>query len=268
MIIIKLGGSVITKKGDYATLNSAVVDTLSRALSGYKGRESLIIVHGAGSFGHILAKKYSLKNPSPSADLPMGISKVQRDVRQLNLLIMNSLIDHGIPAASIPPAVCSELEDGTLVSFDSSVFRRFLDQNTIPVTFGDVVPDRKRGVSILSGDTIMEQLAIDFTVSKAVFVLDVDGFFDRPPNEDGAEVYRELDAEALEGVLRTTPVSSKNISEVVDITGSIRGKMESVLRIARSGTDCYLVNGREGPRISDILNDSPTISTKVKGVKR
>ena len=266
MIIIKLGGSVITRKGEYATLNSTVMENVARELSEYRGVDPLVIVHGAGSFGHILAKQYSLKHPVRDEKLPMGIALVQRDVRKLNLLVMEQLINSGLPVVSIPPALCAELDDGDLVWFDSDLIRRYLDLGMIPVTFGDVVPDRTRGVSILSGDTIMEQLVEDFAVRKSVFVLDVDGFYDRPPSEDGAKLYKELRGEDLDRILRTEPVSSKDISDVVDITGSIRGKMESAVRIAGSGTDTFLVNGHERTRLSSILNDQPAISTKIKGV--
>jgi isopentenyl phosphate kinase len=272
MIIIKLGGSVITRKGEYATLNSAVMENVARELSEYRGSEPLVIVHGAGSFGHILAKQYNLKDPVRDSELPKGIALVQRDVRKLNLLVMEPLLAIGLPVVSVPPALATELDDGALAWFDEGMFARYLDIGTIPVTFGDVVPDRKRGVSILSGDTIMERLVEDFPVSKAVFVLDVDGFFDRPPSEEGAILYTSLSSDDLRDALlkdqTSGPVSSKDITDVVDITGSIRGKMESALRIADSGTDTYLVNGHQPSRLSSILNDRPAISTKIEGVRR
>lgn len=268
MIIIKLGGSVITRKGEYATINSGVMENIAAELSDYRGSESMVIVHGAGSFGHILAKQYNLKDPVRDSELPSGIALVQRDVRKLNLFVMGSLLDAGLPVVSIPPGLNAELDDGELASFDHRPFQRYLDLGMIPVAFGDVVPDRKRGVSILSGDTIMERLVEDFIVSKAIFVLDVDGFFDRPPTEEGAELYGTMTTDDLKEVLAAEPVSSKSISDVVDITGSIRGKMESAMRIAGFGTDTFLVNGHERSRLSSILNDQPAVSTKIEGVQR
>ena len=267
MIILKLGGSVITDKGTYATLNREVVESISKELAGVENLGPMIIVHGAGSFGHILAKQYSLKDPRGKGDVSLPIAEVQRDVRDLNLRLIQTFTSHGIPAVSLPPAAVSELDDGELTSFDTDVFRKFVDQGTIPVTFGDVVIDKTRGVSILSGDTIMERLAEEFSPEIAIFVLDVDGFYDRPPTESGAALYGSLSAEDLKDILSKGPVSSKDMNEVVDITGSILGKMESSLRIAQTGTDTYLVNGRESSRIKDILDHEPTISTIIKGVQ-
>ena len=214
MIIIKLGGSVITVKDEYATLNETYIDSISRELAGSATREPIILVHGAGSFGHILAKKYSLKDPGDREDLPMGIARVQKDVRQLNLVLVKSLTDHGIPAVPIPPAICAQLEDGELAEFDIAIFKRFMELNTVPITFGDVVPDGKRKVSILSGDTIMERLADVFHTEMAIFVLDEDGFFDRPPSDPEAALYGILTPDELEDILTTTPESSKNMNEM------------------------------------------------------
>jgi len=56
MIILKLGGSVITNKTKVASFKKEVVDDLSREIK--RANKQLIIIHGAGSFGHIYAKKY------------------------------------------------------------------------------------------------------------------------------------------------------------------------------------------------------------------
>lgn len=264
MIILKLGGSVITHKERYAALNEEVLNSISVELADASS-DSMVVVHGAGSFGHMLARKYGLTNPQKDASLPRGIAEVQRDVRTLNLYVLNSLISSGIPAVSIPPAVCAGLDNGSLSRMDMAYFREFLELGNAPVSFGDVVPDSVRGVSILSGDTIMEALAQEFHPEKAVFVLDVDGLFDRSPGEKGAVLYRELTPSELEGILKNKPLNSIARSGVVDITGSIRGKMESALRIARGGIDTYLVNGTVNGRLRDVLLNRPTISTRIKG---
>ena len=58
------------------------------------------------------------------------------------------------------------------------------------------------------------------------------------------------------------------MNEIVDITGSILGKMESALRIARGGTDTYLVDGQVRNRLFDVLNKKITISTVIKSEGR
>jgi isopentenyl phosphate kinase len=58
MFIIKIGGSVITNKAIQDSFKKDVLDNLAQQIK--KSKKDIIIVHGAGSFGHILAKKYNL----------------------------------------------------------------------------------------------------------------------------------------------------------------------------------------------------------------
>ena len=58
MYIIKLGGSVITDKSKESFFKREVMNNLSKEIK--KANKKCIIIHGAGSFGHILAKKYKL----------------------------------------------------------------------------------------------------------------------------------------------------------------------------------------------------------------
>ena len=58
MIIIKLGGSVVTDKSKPMTARHDVIDRLSKEIASVPG--SKVIIHGGGSFGHIKAKEYEL----------------------------------------------------------------------------------------------------------------------------------------------------------------------------------------------------------------
>lgn len=58
MIIVKLGGSVITDKAEYRRFRADTVARLASEIA--SSGERVIVVHGAGSFGHILAKENAL----------------------------------------------------------------------------------------------------------------------------------------------------------------------------------------------------------------
>ncbi len=60
MIILKLGGSVITRKDSLTpTLDSNNLTRIAREISN-SSHHKLIVVHGAGSFGHPYAKEYAI----------------------------------------------------------------------------------------------------------------------------------------------------------------------------------------------------------------
>ena len=60
MIILKLGGSVITRKDkNKPTLDPVNLDRIAQEIAN-ANVDQLIIVHGAGSFGHPYASKFEI----------------------------------------------------------------------------------------------------------------------------------------------------------------------------------------------------------------
>ena len=101
MQILKLGGSVITDKSKKYSFKKEVVNRLSAEIK--KANKELIIVHGAGSFGHILAKEYDLNSGYKNDKQLQGFSLTHAMVQKLNTMVLDSLHEHGIAAVSIPP---------------------------------------------------------------------------------------------------------------------------------------------------------------------
>lgn len=255
MILVKLGGSVITDKSKLRTFRKASCERLARELSPVG--DDLIIVHGAGSFGHIEAKKHELHKGYRKSSQLEHVAAVQRDVRELNLKVLEALIDEGVRAVSVPPAAAATFRDGALVSFEEAVFRRVVDIGLVPVSFGDVVPDESMGFSICSGDLTMEALARSFRPRLAVFCADVDGVYGSDPKRDRkAELITRLDASSLRKLRRTE-------SRSADVTGSIYGKLERMLAMSRHCEKCMIVNGNVPGRLGKALRGEAVVSTVV-----
>jgi len=255
MIIVKLGGSVITDKSRIRTFRQETCERLAGEL--LSAKEGLVVVHGAGSFGHIEAKKHELHKGLKNEEQIEHVAKVQRDVRELNLKVIKTLIDGGIKAVSIPPAGAATFNACAVRSFDSDTFQRIMDLGLTPVSFGDVVPDESMGFSICSGDLIMESLARQFKPSLVVFCADVDGVFDRDPKDDKkARLIPVLDSSTLSKLKRTEPRHD-------DVTGSIYGKLERMLAIARNCEKCMIVNGNVPGRLEKAIRGQKVVSTVV-----
>jgi len=255
VILVKLGGSVITDKSRLRTFRRSTTQRLARELAGK--REAMVLVHGAGSFGHIEAKKHRLHQGMRSNAQLKSVASVQRDVRELNLKVIETLIDCGIRAVSVPPAASASFENGQVRAFSKQVFGRFLDLGLAPVTFGDVVPDAAMGFSICSGDLMMMALARAFKPRLAVFCADVDGVYDRDPKRTrGAELLPVLDRQMARGLRQTIAVNA-------DVTGGMHGKLERMLAIARHCEKCMIVNGNVPGRLEGALAGRRVPSTVV-----
>ena len=156
MILIKLGGSIITDKTQYRTFRRDTVARLASEIA--KSGKKTVIVHGAGSFGHIVAKENDIMNGYKAPEQIPAAARVMADTRELSGMVVEELLKAGIPAVSVPPGSCFVLDEGKLVIDNREVIDRLLDLGIIPVMFGDVCTDRTRRFSIVSGDQIMERL--------------------------------------------------------------------------------------------------------------
>ncbi len=255
LILVKLGGSVITDKAKLRTFRKETCERLSRELSPVADR--LMLVHGAGSFGHIIAKKHRLHEGFKDDSQLAHVAGVQRDVRELNLMVIESLIDGGVRAVSVPPIASATFDSGRVETFDEAPFTSASGLGLTPVTFGDVVPDRSMGFSICSGDLLMHELARRLRPSIAVFCADVDGVYDSDPKANpDAVLMPHIDAEALRSMRRGESLTA-------DVTGSIFGKLERMLVIASHCEKCMILNGNVAGRLGDAVSGDAVVCTQV-----
>lgn len=254
MILIKLGGSVITRKDVEYTFRKNLTERLIDEIDkGLDGGEELILVHGGGSFGHPGAERYRLNSDSPEK-IAKATSEVQYHMRVLNNRILGAMIDRDMYPVSIPGGVITEFEDGRLNSIDKDLILKYLELGNVPLTFGDVTLDSERGVTICSGDDLMH--ALSDIADLAVFVTDIDGIF-----KNGSMV-EEFTPELF-------PLTEKDLpneelkEEGIDVTGSMNRKAEKMLDMSKN-CRTVVINGEKSGRVEKMLNDKDTIFTEVR----
>lgn len=227
VVVIKLGGSVVTDK---EASRSAPRTNVIRSLAGqiksvYKSSKwKIILVHGAGSFGHPLAKKYNLQHGMRTPKQKVGFCLTDQKMLRLNSIIMSNLLKCSIPAVSLPPRAFVCQSGGKLKILNHELIRFYLEHDQVPVLFGDVVLDDKWGCFILSGDIIVSYLARKLKASKVVFLSDVDGIYEKDPKVDRkASKIDLINGDNLEKVL--DGIAQKNPT---DVTGEMRGKILAI----------------------------------------
>ena len=234
MILIKLGGSIITDKSEYRVFNKERVSRLCREIS--ESGVPAIVVHGAGSFGHIIAKRFSIQNGYSGPEQIPAVAQIQQDVRELSLMVVKELNSCGLPAVSVPPGSVMISDSGTPSFVCTEPLAALWKTGIMPVLFGDVLMDRTKGFSICSGDDIIRLLADVFDPEKIIFVSDVNGLYTSNPKTDpDAELIREVTEEKLRSVSASQTVD--------DVTGGVAGKMRSMLDLCGKGRECILING-------------------------
>ncbi len=183
MQILKLGGSVITHKDKYFAPDIENIKRLAKEIAESKSM-SLIIVHGAGSFGHPVAKKYNISDGLKSSEQLVGFSETHQSMTRLNQIIVDTLLEAGVPAFGISASSMLVTENKRLVDIDTSIIKRCIDTGLIPVMYGDAVLDTQQGFAILSGDQLIVRLALEFNVERVIFGSDVDGIYTSNPKLD------------------------------------------------------------------------------------
>ncbi|MCQ2056524.1 MAG: isopentenyl phosphate kinase [archaeon] len=256
MILIKLGGSVITDKSRYRVFNRECTERLCQEIK--KSGKKVVVIHGAGSFGHIIASKYFLNLGLKGKDQISAYARTCYDTRCLSLLVVKELNNAGLPAVSIPTGSCFIMKNGRLDVRDDSVLKGMFELGVIPVTFGDVTLDTEFGFAICSGDQLVEVLMDVFHPSKVIFVSDVDGiYYENPKLNPGTQLIETVNKSVLDAI--------KTDNSTMDVTGGIRKKVESMLRISGKGCDCILVNGAVKGRLLSVLNGEYVPCTIAKG---
>jgi isopentenyl phosphate kinase len=154
----------------------------------------------------------------------------------------------GLEAIGIHPLGSAVAEEGRLVSFDSLPLALMCERGIVPVLHGDVVMDRFRGASILSGDQLVSHLATNLGATRVGLATDVPGVL-----HDGVVIRR----------LARSSVGSYNPGRSAhpDVTGGMEGKVAELLLLAEHGIESHIFHVT---RIRDFLAGSDHGGTTVE----
>lgn len=255
LVILKLGGSVITIKNKAFTPNHEAINRLAKEISDSK-ISSLIIIHGGGSYGHPLAAEYKITEGFRENRQLIGFSKTCNAMQSLNILVIEALINYGLPAISIAPSSCIMTKRGRIERFNIEALTHSLKLGFVPVLYGDAVFDYENGFSILSGDQLASNLAIMFNAKRVIMGVDVDGLYTADPKIDpSAKLIEHISLSELKKL--TDKVES---SETMDVTGGMMGKIFEMASLAASGIEVIIINALKPGNIYKALRGE-----KVKG---
>jgi len=261
--VLKLGGSVITDKKKPSTPNLEAIERLADEIS-QANVSPLILVHGGGSFGHPVAKKYNLTQGYNGPSQVIGFSETHRAMTKLNILVMDALINHNINAVVVQPSSCVVTKAGRIQSMELKPIKKMLNMGLIPVRYGDAVLDSEKGFAILSGDQLVSSLAINFDASRIIMGGDVDGLYTADPRaSSSAQFIQRVTLEELK-----TKKHEIEGSKTTDVTGGMMGKMRELIPAIEHNNQTLIVNATKPLRVYKALNGEKVMGTIIeKGEK-
>lgn len=262
MIILKIGGSSLTNKdSSKSEVNS---DSLKRIALEIKSSldnsaKELIVVHGAGSFGHPPAKKYKIGEVFDKSEYPqkrIGFCETQNAVKKLNMYVCEAFIEQGLPVVAIPASSFMTATNKRITHGDLDSFNKYLEKGFIPVIYGDVVLDDELEFCVISGDQLIQYLAMNLNPNQVILGTDVDGVYNKnPKTHDDAIFFDKLSSlEELDAFEGTTNV---------DVTGGMIGKIKELLYLADLGIESKIINAEVEDNIFKVLENEDVKGTVI-----
>lgn len=262
MIILKLGGSALTiKDAEKPTIDEINLDRIAQEVSNYN--DDMVIVHGAGSYGHIHAKKYAIGDEITNAQENLfkieGLCKTQASVQLLNYIVVNKLQEKGVPAIGIKPSTFIITENKRISVCDSTIIKRYIDEGFVPVLYGDAVLDLNDDIkfAIISGDQLINYFAKELKADKVILSSDVDGIYtDNPKTNPNAKL--------IDIVTKDTQLTLTENNNQADVTGGMAGKISELLELAGYGIESLIINAEKEGNLKLAVSGQDVKGTIIK----
>ncbi len=247
LVLIKLGGSVITDKTKPYTPQNDIIKQLAEEIHQFHQENSdtkIILGHGGGSFPHTSAKKYETHKGFINDESVCGLAKVQNDAAKLNRIIVQALLDAGENAMSMQPSSFCVTENCRIVESYTKPIEKMLEKNMIPVPYGDIGIDLEQGCCIISTEEILNHLAEKFGGKKIIEVGNT------PVLDENKQVIKEITKDNFEYIQNDLGESGG----AADVTGGMLHKVELALQAAEKDIQTHIIDGTKQGNLLRTLN--------------
>jgi len=176
-------------------------------------------------------------------------------------------LNTGENAMSIQLSSCSISENGEIGKMFLEPVKRLLDFDMVPVPYGDVGLDKKKGCYIISTERIFDYLTrnlsrIDekYKISRIIMCARVRGVFtDNPDVNSYAELIKEITPKNIKEL-----ESSLKGSFGIDVTGGMLHKVKMLLELAKLGIESEVINAKEPDLLKKALLGGRGLGTIIK----
>lgn len=221
--------------------------------------QPVILVHGTGHVGKPFATDHGFVHDGRlTADRRALADKIRAALRQLNDKVVATLRAEGVAARRIPAADIFCGDTGRLRDKGAvDLLQRLLARDEVPVFHGDLVRLPDGGFKVLSSDTMTSSLAAAVRPACVAYLSDIDGVH-------GYTSGRGMAPSPL-GRVTATMIDEVFLadSDLQDVSGGMRGKLEAALEAARHSRRCLIANGLRTGVMTAVLRGTPVTCTEI-----
>lgn len=244
-VFVKLGGSLITDKTKPYSLRPDVIRQISQEIATIRQQQPDLvwfIGNGAGSFGHYAVHEVAWRDqPGDSR----RIAYVRKATGKLNAAVLEALLDHDVPALSLPAAAFA-YHDGKTIQIKAEAVLRYAQQDAVPSVYGDVIVHSQQGSVIMSTEEILSGLASAWRaaghdVKSVIYCTSVDGVLDSK-------------GKTISKLSKSNQHASFHDTEGYDVTGGMAQKVQAGFAALDFTDNVYIINGTKKGQLAAALD--------------
>jgi|GEM_PF-1827353 len=268
--IIKFGGSIITKKknsesfpielekigqeGRNYILEDNVAELSKEIVSAQnKKYQDLVLIHGAGPFGHTLVKrKDELEKP--------GDEVIHNSVCYLNNILIEIAERNELKLVHIPPFEVMNYEKGKFVFGKINDYLKYAkEENKIPLFHGDMVrlkdkskDPRVENSVIVSGDDFPRIIySYSIPIDKVIMVADTEVYDSDPHKNPNAKLIPYIKAKGkFSKAMKHYGITLTD----EDQSGGFFGKVSKMFELSKEANiPTYIINGNKRGDLEAVL---------------
>lgn len=260
IIILKLGGSIITEKmSNRPQIRKRVIRQLAKELKLFIQRSpkaKIILLHGAGSFGHPLVYQYKLLERPLVGPQLLCFTKTICSMRHMANLLTIVFRSLKLPVLPIQASAVLSEKNNTMSLSNIQQLKQILSAGFIPLLGGDMGLTKKNKAIVVSADKLAILLAKAFPVSRLIFATDVSGVFYEFPASADAEPFSLLSRKKIKSILK----KMKERKTRYDMTGGMAGKLQTMLVLQKK--EIVVFNGLKQGNLTKALIGKP-VGTRI-----
>ncbi len=256
--IVKIGGSVLTDKNQPFSIRKNIIENVIEQI--IESRKKIILIHGGGSYGHPLAKKFKINSGVDTnvTDQILGLVETHKAMELLNSKVSDIFLKNKVPAITIHTSSIFLKNKNEIEILSVKGLELLLNLNVIPILYGDIILDQNGSFSIISGDKIILEICKklqNYKISKVIFCIEEDGLMIQ--GKSNPKLIKYISSSDL------NKLSLSKFDEKIDVTGGIAGKLVEIESICKLGIPVQIINGLKQGFMLKALKNEEVSSTKI-----
>jgi isopentenyl phosphate kinase len=252
LVLLKLGGSLITDKTRPYTPRNNVLDDLALQIAEAireNPETKLVLGHGSGSFGHEAASKFNTRSGVTGPEGWKGFAEVWYQASALNQLVVEALRKVKLPVVTLAAFPTVIARNGKIIAWDLSALKASIANGLLPVLHGDVVFDEALGGTILSTEDLFCYLTYHLQPKRVLLAGLEQGVWKDFPAR--TQLLREMTPKAF-----VEQAPGLGYRAGADVTGGMQTKVTEMLKLVEQvpNLDVLIFSGEEPINILRALN--------------